>query len=98
MFMSLIVASAYSPEATNPVSEMEGLRAYFEQGASVMSSRVGEAVPIDPRLMVRVSFVAVLASLMFKDWLFPAGMASDEDIRDAIAGFVIDGIMANEEK
>jgi AcrR family transcriptional regulator len=98
MFMSLIVASAYSPEATNPVSEMEGLRAYFEQGASVMTSRVGDSAPVDPKLMVRVSFVAVLASLMFKDWLFPAGMASDEDIREAIAEFVIDGIMANEEK
>lgn len=98
MFMSLIVASAYSPEATNPVSDMEGLRAYFEQGASVMTSRVGDSAPVDPRLMVRVSFVAVLASLMFKDWLFPAGMASDDEIRDAIAGFVIDGIMANEAK
>jgi len=96
MFMSLIVASAYSPEATNPVSDMEGLRAYFEQGAKVMTSRVGERAPVDPRLMVRVSFVAVLASLMFKDWLFPAGMASEEEIREAIADFVIDGIMVNE--
>jgi hypothetical protein len=43
-----------------------------------------------------VSFVAVLASLMFKDWLFPAGMASEEEIREAIADFVIDGIMVNE--
>ncbi|MBV1688345.1 TetR/AcrR family transcriptional regulator [Novosphingobium sp. G106] len=98
MFMSLIVATAYSPEATNPVSDMEGLRAYFEQGAKTMTSRMGDSVPVDPKLMVRVSFVAVLASLMFKDWLFPADMATDEEIRDAIAGFVIDGIMANEEK
>lgn len=96
MFMSLIVASAYSPGATNPVSEMEGLRAYFAQGAEVMTRRVGEGAPIDPQLMVRVSFAAVLANLMFKDWLFPAGAASDEAIREAIAAFVIDGIMANE--
>jgi AcrR family transcriptional regulator len=96
MFMSLIVASAYSPEATNPVSEMEGLRAYFAQGAEVMTRRVGKDAKVDPKLMVRVSFVAVLASLMFKDWLFPAGTASDGDIRDAIVEFVIDGIRANE--
>jgi AcrR family transcriptional regulator len=96
MFMSLIVASAYSPEATNPVSEMEGLRAYFAQGAEVMTQRVGKGAKVDPKLMVRVSFVAVLASLMFKDWLFPAGTASDGDIRDAIVEFVIDGIRANE--
>ncbi len=97
MFMSLVVASAYSPEATNPVSEMEGLRAYFAQGTEVMTRRVGASPNVDPQLMVRVSFVAVLASLMFKDWLFPAGMATDDEIRDAIAGFVIDGIMANED-
>ena len=97
MFMSLVVASAYSPEATNPVGEMEGLRAYFAQGTEVMTRRVGENPRVDPKLMVRVSFAAVLASLMFKDWLFPPGMASDEDIREAIVDFVIDGIRANEE-
>jgi AcrR family transcriptional regulator len=96
MFMSLVVASAYSPEATNPVSEMEGLRAYFAQGAEMMTQRMGKGALVDPKLMVRVSFVAVLASLMFKDWLFPPGMASEEEIRDAIVAFVIDGIRANE--
>jgi AcrR family transcriptional regulator len=95
MFMSLIVASAYSPEATNPVSDMEGLRAYFAQGTELMTKRMGANARVDPKLMVRVSFVAVLASLMFKDWLFPAGMNKDEDIREAIVDFVIDGIMAN---
>jgi AcrR family transcriptional regulator len=97
MFMSLVVASAYSPEATNPVGEMEGLRAYFAQGTEVMTRRVGEHARVDPKLMVRVSFAAVLASLMFKDWLFPADMASEDDIREAIVDFVIDGIRANEE-
>ena len=97
MFMSLVVATAYSPEATNPVNEMEGLRAYFAQGTEVMTRRVGEDARVDPKLMVRVSFAAVLASLMFKDWLFPAGMASDDEIREAIVDFVIDGIRANEE-
>jgi AcrR family transcriptional regulator len=95
MFMSLIVATAYSPEATNPVSDMEGLRAYFAQGTALMTQRMGQNPPVDPKLMVRVSFVAVLASLMFKDWLFPPGMTSEEEIRDAIVQFVIDGIMAN---
>jgi AcrR family transcriptional regulator len=96
MLMSLIVASAYSPETTESVGELEGLRAYFEQGTAVMTRRVGEDARVDPKLMVRVSFVAVLASLMFKDWLFPKGLASDADIREAIIDFVIDGIGANE--
>lgn len=96
MLMSLIVASAYSPDTTESVGELEGLRAYFEQGTAVMTRRVGEEAKVDPRLMVRVSFAAVLASQMFKDWLFPKGLASDEDIREAIVDFVIDGIRANE--
>jgi AcrR family transcriptional regulator len=96
MLMSLIVASAYTPESTDGVGELEGLRAYFDQGAGVMAKRMGGEAKVDPRLMVRVSFVAVLASLMFKDWLFPKGLASEDAIREAIVDFVIDGIRANE--
>ena len=96
MLMSLIVASAYTPESTDGVEGLEGLRAYFDQGAAVMAKRVGGEAKVDPRLMVRVSFVAVLARLMFKDWLFPKGLASEEAIREAIVDFVIDGIRANE--
>jgi len=98
MLMSLIVASAYSPESTDGVGELEGLRAYFDQGTAVMSERVGGKAKVDPRLMVRVSFAAVLANLMFKDWLFPKGLAGDEAIREAIIDFVIDGIRANEDE
>lgn len=94
--MSLIVASAYSPDTTEGVSQMEGLRNYFELGAATMAKRVDENAKVSPPLMVRVSFAAVLANLMFKDWLFPPGMASKTEIRDAIAEFVIDGIRAND--
>lgn len=95
MFMSLVVASAYSPEATGNVRDMEGLRTYFENGAAMMQERAGENPRVPAELMVRVSFAAVLANLMFRDWLFPEGLASDEAIRDAIVDFVIDGIEAN---
>jgi len=96
MFMSLIVASAYSPDLVEGVSEMEGLRDYFDKGASTMTERVGKDSAVDPELMVRVSFAAVLANLMFKDWLFPAGLADKDAIRESIVDFVIDGIRANE--
>lgn len=96
MLLSLIVASTYSPESTDGVGELPGLRAYFDRGSAVMASRTGEEARVDPKLMVRVSFAAVLASLMFKDWLFPKGIASDSEIREAIVDFVIDGIRANE--
>lgn len=95
MFMSLVVANAYSPDSTDGIAELQGLQAYFEQGKAMMRARVGETPRVSPELMVRVSFAAVLANLMFRDWLFPPGLASEQEIRDAIATFVIEGIEAN---
>lgn len=95
MFMSLVVANAYSPDASGAMAELDGLQAYFEKGKAMMSTRIGDKAKISPELMVRVSFAAVLANLMFRDWLFPPEMASDSEIRDAIATFVIEGVEAN---
>ena len=95
MLMSLIVANAYSPGASERIGEIDGLIAYFEQGRATMAQRtVGEPM-VPAELMVRVSFAAVLASVMFRDWLFPPGMASDAAIRQAIVDFTIHGIRAN---
>ncbi len=91
MLTSMAIASAYSPDSSQRVSQMEGLQAYFAHGAQLMTRRVGTAAEVDPALMVRVSFAAVLASVMFKDWLFPKG-TSEDAIRHATAAFVTDGI------
>jgi AcrR family transcriptional regulator len=91
MLMSLIVASAYSPGDTGGVGEMEGLRAYFERGAAMMTERGASGGRVDPALMVRVSFAAVLANVMFRDWLFPKSM-DQETIRRAIGDFIVHGI------
>jgi len=96
MLMSLIVASAYSPEATAGPNEIEGLREYFSRGTAMMSARSHPEAKVSPKLMVRVSFAAVLASVMFRDWLFPADIAGEEEIREAIVDFVIDGIRATD--
>jgi len=96
MLMSLIVANAYSPGAAKRIGEVEGLRDYFARGKAMMESRSGTESSVPPELMVRVSFAAVLASVMFRDWLFPAGMASEDEIRRAIAEFTIGGIRAND--
>lgn len=93
--MSLIVAKEYKGSAQG-LNELDGLRAYFARGTAMMQGRTAHDAEIPPELMVRVSFAAVLGSVIFKDWLFPAGLASDEAIRAAIAGFTIDGIRANE--
>jgi AcrR family transcriptional regulator len=95
MFLSLVVANAYSPDATEGIAELDGLQSYFATGKAMMVERTGEDARVSPELMVRVSFAAVLANLMFRDWLFPPGMASETEIREAIAAFVIEGIEAN---
>lgn len=97
MLMSLIVAQAYSQTAAESLTDIEGLKAYFEQGRATMEARTTGQAKVRPELMVRVSFAAVLASVMFKDWLFPPGMASEEEIREAIADFTIDGIRVNQQ-
>ena len=65
----------------------------------MMAERVGDAPRVDPALMVRVSFAAVLANVIFRDWLFgPDGVGDGgggEAVRRAIGEFVVHGIGAN---
>ena len=93
--MSLVVAQSYAPGSTDAVNEMDSLRTYFERGAALMTTRMATTPKVDPRLMVRVSFAAVLACSLFKEWIFPSDMASDEEISAAVKDFVMDGINAN---
>lgn len=96
MMLSLFVAQTYAPKATRGVGEIDSLRTYFQRGAVMMTRMSRDDSPkVDPRLMVRISFGAVLACVMFKSWLFPPGLASDEEISAAIIDFVIDGISAD---
>jgi AcrR family transcriptional regulator len=91
---SLIVAETYDQEATKGVFATDSLRRYFDRGASNMS-QWSDHHKVDPKLMVRVSFAAVLACVMFKDWIFPPGLATDEAINSAISDFVLEGISVN---
>jgi AcrR family transcriptional regulator len=95
MLTSLVVAQTYDDGSAQGVGEINSLRAYFDHGAATMQMRVKDDAKVDPKLMVRVSFAAVLGCVLFKDWIFPPGLASDEDIRSAINDFVLDGIGAN---
>lgn len=95
MLMTLIVAQTYVEGNPQGVAGIDGLREYFESGAALMARRLSDDARVAPELMVRVSFAAVLGCVMFKDWLFPPGLASEADISAAINDFVIDGINAN---
>lgn len=95
MITSLVVAQTYETEAGHGVGAIGSLAKYFDRGASNMRNRVKGRAKVDPELMVRVSFVAVLACVIFRDWIFPPGLASEEEIRAAINTFVLEGISAN---
>lgn len=98
MLMSLVVAQAYDPAATEGVAQLDGLASYFERGASAMRNRVGtqaDDMRVSPELMVRVSFFAVLGCALFGEWTMPGKLASPEQMRDAVIDFVIDGLNAN---
>jgi AcrR family transcriptional regulator len=92
MFVSLIAAEAYSHQNIGGVSHVDSLREYFEHGAGMFAGRMGDRVPIDPKLVVRVSFAAVLACVIFRDWLIPEDVADDRAFREAVVHFVLYGI------
>lgn len=93
MLASLVMAQTYDSGAEAP--GINSLHTYFDRGASMMTQRLQDRARVDPRLTVRVVFGAVLASVMFKDWLFPADLASDEEITTAVNDFIKEGIRAN---
>ena len=95
MLTTLVVAQIYDAGMPQGVGRINSLATYFEHGAQVMRKRMKSEPRIDPKLMVRVSFAAVLACVMFRHWIFPAGLASDRAIRAAINDFVLEGIGAN---
>jgi len=95
MLISLLVAQTYESGDSQPVSGINSLRAYFDHGAAMMRARIKGQPRVDPDLLVRVTFVTVLASIMFKSWIFPRDLASDDEITSAINDFVMDGINTN---
>jgi AcrR family transcriptional regulator len=96
--MTLVVARAYEKAAGQDHAIGDDLSEYFEIGAATMRERLGSPAKVPPELMVRVSFAAVLGCALFKDWMFPPGLASDEAIRQATIDFVLDGINANSQE
>jgi AcrR family transcriptional regulator len=95
MLTSLLVAQTYESPDQQAASGINSLRAYFDHGAAMMRARIEGKPRVNPDLLVRVTFVTVLASIMFKSWVFPGNLASDEEITSAINDFVMDGINAN---
>lgn len=93
--MSLVVAEAYEPDSIQGLGGVKALGEYFERGANEMIQRTAGGARVAPELLVRVSFTAVLANVLFRHWMFPAGMASEQQISEALTDFVIEGVSIN---
>lgn len=97
MFLSLVTAEAYSHQNIEGLTGVDSLHEYFEHGAKSLADNAGEQGSFNSDLMVRVSFAAVLACVIFRDWLFPSEMADKHSIRDAVIHFVLHGVHGAQE-
>jgi AcrR family transcriptional regulator len=93
MLASLVLAQTFRAEGGQ--SGINSLQNYFDRCSALMSMRLKDRAKVDPRLTVRVVFGAVLASVMFKEWLFPPGLTDDEAITAAVIDFIQEGIHSN---
>ncbi|MDB6101694.1 MAG: transcriptional regulator [Gammaproteobacteria bacterium] len=98
MFSSLVAAQMYALDNVRGLSEIEGLQSFFARAAEMNRKRLTGKPRIDPKLLARVSFAAILACVIFKDWLFPAGSASEDEITAAISDFIMEGLNANADR
>jgi AcrR family transcriptional regulator len=95
LLTSLVVAQTYDAGTEHGVATINSLKTYFDRAAAMMTARMkGEPRGHDPRLLVRLAFSSVLAAVIFRDWIFPEGLASDEAIDTALNDFVLRGVAA----
>ena len=95
MFLSLIMAETGKSGEVQGMAAVDALHDYFARGAEVVRGRTGGTDKLPPELMVRISFASLLGCVLFKDWLYPEGMADDDTLRAATTRFVMDGIYAD---
>jgi AcrR family transcriptional regulator len=95
---SLVFAQNYDSGPARGVNEIQSLSTYFDRCAAITEARMHGKPKFDLQMMVRVSFVAVLGCVMFKDWIFPPGLANDEDITAAVSNFVLSGAITKSGK
>ena len=91
-FISLFFAQVYG--TCNGLDEIEGLQNYFSQASSFATEHLEGRPKHEPATMARISFATIFSCIVFRDWLFPSGMISDEKINAALTDFVLGGVDA----
>lgn len=88
MFMSLLMRETF--EADGATSE-NGLQEFLDKMSTFAAARLDERTDVNPKLLARISFGALLASALLREVLFPRDIASEKDISEAVIDFVIKG-------
>lgn len=91
MFMSLVVNESYDLFAREGMGEIDGLQLFLDKVSATAGADAAGPATIAPQLVARISFATLMATVLFRKWLFPQDMASDAEIRSAIADFVMKG-------
>lgn len=91
MFMSLVMRETFEGAETDGADNLSGLQAFLDKMSGFAAARLNDRAGADPKLVARISFGSLLACALFRDWLFPAGMAPEKDITSAVIDFMIKG-------
>jgi AcrR family transcriptional regulator len=94
VFKSLVVNEAYA-KGESGWAGLRGLQDYFNKMAAIEEARLKQRPKVSPHLIARISFAAILGSVIFDDWLFPVGVASEREIHEGICDFIMEGLNTN---
>jgi AcrR family transcriptional regulator len=90
--MSLVVERFYSRDTGQDAGSIPWLEQYFADTKSTKLEDYESENALPPGLLGRIGFATVFSCVLFKDWMFPKGSATDEQLRAAISLFVANGI------
>lgn len=96
MFLSLVFAQTFKTGGIEGLAEINGLHDYFQRMAEMADRNLNPKARIHPRHMARISFAAIMACVLFGDWLFSDDLDDPEDVRKAIGDFVMERLAAND--
>jgi AcrR family transcriptional regulator len=95
MLQTLIVAQMFASQDVQGLGQVGGLHEFFSLATAKSMKSLATEPKIHPKLISRISFATMLACGLFRDWLFPEGLASEAEIHDAISSFILEGVNAN---
>jgi AcrR family transcriptional regulator len=95
MLRTVIAAQMFERDSVQGLGQVQGLHDFFSLATAKAMKRLSDKPKIHPKLVSRVSFATIFACVIFRDWLFPEGLASEREISAAISDFILEGLQAN---